>query len=183
MKRLAVVLSWFVFACMASDLRSQDVQSKVAETLAKVDSVTEAGPFKPAWESLESYEVPQWYKDAKFGVFIHWGPYSVPAFGSEWYPRMMYIDQGRRGENMFEHHLKTYGPHKEFGYKDFIPMFKAEKFDATEWAKLFKEAGFRYVVPVAEHHDVSPCSIARSPSGMHQKWVPNAMSSQNFAKR
>ena len=164
MKRLVILLSLFALSCLPAELRSQDVQSKVAEALVKVDTIAEAGPFKPAWESLETYEVPQWYKDAKFGVFIHWGPYSVPAFGSEWYPRMMYIDQGRRGENMFQHHVKTYGPQKEFGYKDFIPMFKAENFDAASWAKLFKEAGFRYVVPVAEHHDGFPmydCSYTK----------------------
>ncbi len=128
----------------------------VSEAVSKIDAVANAGPFQPNWNSLEQYEIPQWYKDAKFGVFIHWGPYSVPAYGSEWYPRMMYIDQDRRGENMFDHHVKTFGPQKEFGYKDFIPMFKAESFDAVEWAKLFKQAGFRYVVPVAEHHDGFP---------------------------
>ena len=73
----------------------------------------------------ETYEIPQWYKDAKFGIFIHWGVYSVPAFGSEWYPRQMYIDTERRGDNFFEHHIKTYGPQSKFGYKDFIPQFKA----------------------------------------------------------
>jgi alpha-L-fucosidase len=93
--------------------------------------------------------VPEWYQDAKFGIFIHWGVYSVPAFGNEWYPRNMYI----KGSPTFEHHLQTWGPHTEFGYKDFVPMFKAESFDATRWAKLFKRAGARYVVPVAEHHD------------------------------
>ncbi len=124
----------------------------------------DAGPFKPEWSSLETYEIPQWYKDAKFGIFIHWGAYSVPAFGSEWYPRQMYINRDRRGDNFFEHHLKTYGPQKTFGYKDFIPDFKAENFDAAEWAKLFKQTGAKYVIPVAEHHDGFPmydCSYTR----------------------
>ena len=75
--------------------------------------------------------------------------YSVPAFDSEWYPRNMYIE----GSKVYEHHIKTYGAHKDFGYKDFIPMFKAEKFDPNAWAALFKKAGAKYVVPVAEHHD------------------------------
>ena len=79
----------------------------------------------------------------------HWGVYSVPAFENEWYPRNMYIE----GSKVFEHHAKTYGAHKDFGYKDFIPLFKAEKFDPAAWAALFKRAGARYVVPVAEHHD------------------------------
>ena len=107
------------------------------------------GPFKPVWESLENYEVPQWYQDAKFGIFIHWGVYSVPAFGNEWYPRNMY----KQGTREFEHHVKTYGSQKNFGYKDFIPMFTAEKFDPDKWADLFLKSGAKFVVPVAEHHD------------------------------
>ena len=92
---------------------------------------------------------PEWYKDAKFGIFIHWGVYSVPAFGSEWYPREMYL----KGSEINRHHVATYGPLTKFGYKDFIPMFKAEHFDPQAWAKLFKDSGARYVVPVFEHHD------------------------------
>lgn len=107
------------------------------------------GPFKPTWDSLENYEVPQWYMDAKFGIFIHWGVYSVPAFGNEWYPRNMY----RQGSREFEHHIKTYGSQKDFGYKDFIPMFTAERFDPDKWGDLFLKSGAKFVVPVAEHHD------------------------------
>ena len=117
--------------------------------LRKIDEVIAQGPFDATWESLQQFEVPKWYRNAKFGIFIHWGVYSVPAFENEWYPRNMYIE----GSKAYEHHIKTYGPHKEFGYKDLIPMFKAEKFDAGKWADLFKEAGAKYVVPVAEHHD------------------------------
>lgn len=105
--------------------------------------------FEPTWESLKGYTVPDWYVDAKFGIFIHWGLYAVPAFGNEWYPRNMY----RQGTPEFEHHRKTYGDHTQFGYKDFIPLFTADKFDADAWAQLFKESGARYVMPVAEHHD------------------------------
>ena len=118
------------------------------------------GPFEPTWDSLKRYEVPQWYRDAKFGIFIHWGAYSVPAFGNEWYPRNMYIE----GHPAYEYHLKTYGPHREFGYKDFIPMFTAEEWDPDEWARLFRRAGARYVVLVAEHHDgfaLWDCSYTR----------------------
>ena len=107
------------------------------------------GPFAPNWDSLEAYEVPDWYIDGKFGIFIHWGSYCVPAYGNEWYPRQMYLP----GTKEYEHHRATYGPQDQFGYKDFIPMFKAEKYDATAWASLFAEAGARFVVPVAEHHD------------------------------
>ncbi len=117
--------------------------------LEKIEEVIKRGPFSDDWDSLGNYQVPEWYRNAKFGIFIHWGVYSVPAFGNEWYPRHMYI----QGSPEFEHHIETYGNHKDFGYKDFIPMFTAPKFDPQEWARLFKEAGARYVVPVAEHHD------------------------------
>lgn len=117
--------------------------------LKKIDEVIRKGPYKDTWESLSGYTVPEWYQNAKFGIFIHWGLYSVPAYGSEWYSRNMYI----KGSHEFEHHVKTYGKHKDFGYKDFIPMFKAEKFDPDVWTKLFSDAGAQYMVPVAEHHD------------------------------
>jgi alpha-L-fucosidase len=117
--------------------------------LQNVDRVNSHGPFRPDWESLQAYKVPDWYKDAKFGIFIHWGVYSVPAFGSEWYPRLMYL----QGSDEYKHQIATYGTQDKFGYKDFIPSFKAEKFDPAAWAGLFKESGARYVVPVFEHHD------------------------------
>lgn len=119
------------------------------EILKRVEEGIARGPFTDTWESLCGYRAPAWYQDAKFGIFVHWGVYSVPAFGNEWYPRHMYIP----GRPEFEHHQKTYGEQKTFGYKDFIPMFRAEKFDAAEWMQLFSDAGARYVMPVAEHHD------------------------------
>jgi len=106
--------------------------------------------FDPTWESLHQYCVPDWFRDAKFGIFIHWGIYSVPAVFDEWYPRRMYL----KDTAVYEYHRETFG--EDFGYKDFIPQFKAEKFDPAAWAKLFHEAGARYVVPVAEHHDGFP---------------------------
>ncbi len=105
--------------------------------------------YQATWESLKKYQTPDWFRDAKFGIFIHWGVYSVPAFGSEWYPRQMY----QQGSDEFKHHVATYGPQSKFGYKDFIPLFKAEKFNPQQWVALFKQAGAKYVVPVAEHHD------------------------------
>lgn len=114
-----------------------------------IDEVNEKGRFKPTWDSLQQYRVPRWYEDIKFGIFIHWGVYSVPAFSSEWYPRGMYM----KGTPEYEHHIKTYGEQKDFGYKDFIPRFKAEGFNPCEWAELFKAAGAQYVLPVGEHHD------------------------------
>jgi len=114
-----------------------------------IDQVVSNGKFQPSWDSLKQYVVPAWYEDAKFGIFIHWGIFSVPAFMNEWYSRNMYI----QGSEEFKHHVATYGPHTQFGYKDFIPQFKAEHFDPDHWADLFKRSGARYVVPVAEHHD------------------------------
>ena len=112
-------------------------------------SVQAQEKFQANWASLEKYQVPDWFRDAKFGIFIHWGVYSVPAFESEWYPRNMY----QKGSVEYKHHIEKYGPQNKFGYKDFIPMFKAEKFNADAWVELFKKAGAKYVVPVAEHHD------------------------------
>jgi alpha-L-fucosidase len=211
--------------------------------------------YEPKWQSFKKYQVPEWYLDAKFGIFIHWGVYSVPAFDNEWYPRHMYIDeraeedeqeelqeevealqaeidstqaaietlqkkilqaqekgdeqkaeefeeevkalQGQhrgltdeRDElrerleefeeekeeeekeqnddeeevSVFDHHRKKYGPQSKFGYKDFIPLFQAENWNPDEWAELFKNAGAKYVVPVAEHHDGFPmydCSYTK----------------------
>lgn len=105
--------------------------------------------YQSTWQSLDNYKIPDWFRDVKFGIFIHWGVYSVPAFESEWYPRNMYLE----GSKEFKHHIGKYGAHSKFGYKDFIPMFKAEKFDASNWVQLFKKSGARYIVPVAEHHD------------------------------
>jgi alpha-L-fucosidase len=115
----------------------------------EIERVIREGKFKDDWDSLSEYELPQWYRNAKFGIFIHWGIYSVPAFGGEWYSRNMYIKDSKE----YEHHRKTYGNHETFGYKDFIPMFKAEKFNSKEWTDLFAASGAKYVVPVAEHHD------------------------------
>jgi len=128
---------------------SSKYDAQRAAVLEQVDKVDQQGPFRPDWESLQKYDVPEWYKDAKFGIFIHWGVYSVPAFGNEWYPRNMYMP----GSPEYQHHIATYGTQDKFGYKDFIPRFKAEHFDAAAWADLFKKAGAKYVVPVAEHHD------------------------------
>jgi alpha-L-fucosidase len=110
------------------------------------------GPFRDDWESLATSQIPTWYDDAKFGIFIHWGLFSVPAWGNEWYSRNLY----QQSEKEYAHHIATYGTQDKFGYKDFIPMFTMKNFDPNAWASLFKQAGARYVVPVAEHHDGFP---------------------------
>ena len=123
--------------------------AKRREWLERVAAGNSSGPFQPDWTSLRQYRAPEWYQKARFGIFIHWGIYSVPGFGNEWYSRNMY----QEGTPEYTHHRETYGPQERFGYKDLIPLFKADKFDPRAWAKLFREAGARYVVPVAEHHD------------------------------
>jgi alpha-L-fucosidase len=120
-------------------------QSRTAQEQAGPDR-----PYEPTWESLAQHEAaPRWFRDAKFGIYFHWGVYAVPAFGNEWYPRHMHFE----GRPEYAHHLKTYGHPSEFGYHDFVPMFKAEHFDAEQWADLFQRAGARFAGPVAEHHD------------------------------
>lgn len=124
---------------------------KNEESKATNNSVT----FEETWEALAANErEPEWFKDAKFGIYFHWGVYSVPAFDNEWYPRWMYTP-GRKdwGGTVFDHHQKTFGPLSEFNYHDFIPMFTAEHFDAKEWAELFKNTGAKFAGPVAQHHD------------------------------
>ena len=106
------------------------------------------GEYQASWESLKNYETPDWYLDAKFGIFLHWGLYSVPAYASEWYPRHMYSNAG-----VNKWHTEHFGAVDSFGYKDFIPLFKAEKWDPDAWAELFQKAGAKYVIPTAEHHD------------------------------
>ena len=114
-----------------------------------MEQVIAEGPYRADWDSLSEAEAPAWFGRERLGIFVHWGLYSVPANSNEWYSRNMYI----KGMPAYEHHVKTYGPQSQFGYKDFIPMFTAEGFDAKEWVKLFKEAGAGYIFPVAEHHD------------------------------
>ncbi|MCW9705258.1 alpha-L-fucosidase [Fodinibius salsisoli] len=101
-----------------------------------------------SWTELEN-STPQWFKDAKFGIYFHWGVYNVPAYHSEWYSRNMYFP----GSKANDYHLKNYGPLDKFGYKDFVPKFKAPKFDPGAWASLFAKAGARFAGPVAEHAD------------------------------
>ncbi len=144
MKNSAFIVATLVFMGINSCTRKAPDQSgQIGQT-----------PYEATWESLQNYECPVWFKDAKFGIYTHWGAYSVPAWENEWYPRLMYSkNDERRGSKFFDHHRKTWGDVTEFGYKDFIPMFTAEKFDADEWADLFKKSGAQFAGPVGQHHD------------------------------
>ncbi len=108
-----------------------------------------AARYEPTWDSLRQHQDPEWFRDAKFGIYFHWGVYSVPAFKTEWYPHYMYIE----GHEINKHHVEKYGHPGKFGYKDFIKDFKAEHFDPDAWAELFKKAGARFAGPVTEHAD------------------------------
>jgi alpha-L-fucosidase len=120
----------------------------VVAAAAKDTPAIPPGPYAPTWVSVSRHGIPPWYQDAKFGISMHWGLYSVPAHGSEWYAKNMVGDAAT-----YQWHLAHFGPLARFGYKDFIPMFTAAKWDPDAWAVLFKKAGARYVMPSAEHHD------------------------------
>jgi alpha-L-fucosidase len=118
--------------------------------------------FSPNWESLDKRPVPGWFHDSRFGIFIHWGVYSVPAWGptgdsigvydkyAEWYWNKL-VQPGKVQKYFREYHNKTYGPN--FRYQDFAPMFKAELFDPDKWADLFEKSGAKYVVLTSKHHE------------------------------
>lgn len=153
------------------DMAPETSQRIVEAAVKQIPTPMAPGPVKPTWESLtENYQIPDWFKGAKFGIFIHFGIFSVPAHGNEWYEKFMYAggndsvlkvifgNDFARDLNNGSHstrawHTERFGPVDEFGYKDFIPLFKAERFDADAWAVLFKKAGARYVMPGAQHHD------------------------------
>jgi alpha-L-fucosidase len=134
--------------------------------LGQDSAQTQKHVFEPTFESLEkSNPVPEWFKDAKFGIYFHWGVYAVPAFANEWYPRNMYI----KGSAENKHHSEIYGDPSEWPYNNFFtgandkqgnfvqfaPKLKSEggQFDPEEWAQLFADAGAQFAGPVAEHHD------------------------------
>ncbi len=128
---------------MAPETRLEVVEAAVAQIPTKLPS----GPFAPTWESLkENYQVPQWFVGAKFGLFMHWGLYSVPAHHNEWYEKHMY------GADR-QWHVDHFGPPEKFGYKDFIPLFTQSNFNAEAWAELFKKSGAKFVIPTAQHHE------------------------------
>jgi alpha-L-fucosidase len=106
------------------------------------------GPFKGTRESLRTWQVPAWYRDAKFGIWAHWGPQSAPEYG-DWYARNMYI----QGQRQYEYHVKNYGHPTKFGFKDVIPTWKADKFDPEHLLDLYKKAGAKYFCSMAVHHD------------------------------
>ena len=106
------------------------------------------GPFQPNWESLQSYQTPDWYRNAKFGIWAHWGPQCQPGFG-DWYAREMYMEGGKK----YQYHLEQYGHPSVYGFKDVIHSWKAEHWNPGELLALYKKAGARYFMALANHHD------------------------------
>ena len=110
--------------------------------------VISPSPFEPTWDSLRTYQCPEWFRDAKLGIWAHWGPQCVPMYG-DWYARNMYIE----GSDQYRQHWRVYGHPSKFGYKDIVKLWKAEKFDPDELMDLYVEAGAKYFVAQAVHHD------------------------------
>lgn len=119
----------------------------IEEYLKVIDDVIANGEFKDNWESLSKWQTPGWYQKGRFGLFIHWGVYSYPSFGNEWYPRRMYD----KNDKCCKHKREKYGD--SFEYRQLIEKFNPEKFDADEWLSVIKESGAKYIMPVGEHHD------------------------------
>ena len=153
------------------DMAPETSQRVVEDAVKLIPTHMAPGPVHPSWESLRtSYKVPDWFRGAKFGIFMHFGIFSVPAHGNEWYEKFLYaggddsvlkvlggndmalgVNNGPRSTRAW--HTEHFGSVDKFGYKDFIPMFKAERFDAEAWATLFQKSGARYVMPGAQHHE------------------------------
>lgn len=112
------------------------------------DMPFQKGPFDSSWESLRTFECPDWFRDAKFGIWSHWGPQAVPEQG-DWYARHLYLQD----HPQYNHHLRTYGHPSKHGHKDIIAAWKAEKFDPEALMKKYVAAGAKYFVAQANHHD------------------------------
>lgn len=117
-------------------------------TAQREETKKETEKFQATDESLKEYRYPEWFRDAKFGIWAHWGPQAVPRQG-DWYAKNMYVE----GSAQNKYHVQHYGPPSKFGYKDIIPLWKAEKWDADKLMALYKRAGAKYFVSMGSHHD------------------------------
>ena len=146
---LAALLSLNLLTILARAQSGPDTTRAIVAQAAAAGAAIPPGPYVPTWDSIRTnYHMPDWFRDAKFGIFMHWGLYAVPAHGSEWYEKHMYGNPP-----ITQWHTEKFGPPDKFGYKDFIPKFTCEKFDPDAWAELFKKAGAKFIIPTAEHHD------------------------------
>ena len=121
-----------------------------ADPSIKLELPIAAGPFQPNMDSLKQYQCPEWFRDAKFGIWAHWGPQAVPMDG-DWYARGIY----EPGNGHYKYHLEHYGHPSEFGYKDIIPLWKAEKWDPDRLMPLYKKAGAKYFVSMGRTTTIS----------------------------
>lgn len=139
-------LSDMIFAVVALplSLSAQTYEVPVSE----IHEPMMAGPYAPTWESLSQYEVPEWFRDAKFGIWAHWGPQCVEGSG-DWMARSMYIE----GSREYKYHVENYGHPSEFGFKDILPLFKAENWDPDYLVGLYKKTGAKYFFVLGNHHD------------------------------
>jgi len=127
----------------------RDLMAAGAALTASPALAATKGPFQSNWESLAAgYKVPDWFRDAKLGIWAHWGPQCVPEFG-DWYGRQMYM----QGNHVYEHHVKTYGHPADFGFMQFIPRWKAQNWDPDALMKKYVAAGAKYFMSMANHHD------------------------------
>ncbi len=130
------------------------------DALAGAGPEIQPGPFQATRESLKTYQAPNWFRDAKFGIWAHWGPQSAPEYG-DWYARNMYIE----GHRQYKYHLERYGHPSKFGYKDVIPTWKAERFDPDALMALYKKAGAKYSSAWACTTTISICGTLGTSAG------------------
>ena len=150
-KLFRLVTSFFVLCGFVSVWAHSGMEFEKTKLSESAEQIAE-GVFEPTWQSLSKYECPEWFRDAKFGIWAHWGPQCEPERG-DWYARHMYAE----GHWQNKEHLKIYGHPSEFGFKDVIHEWKAEKWDPEAMMKLYKKAGAKYFFAMANHHDNFDC--------------------------
>jgi alpha-L-fucosidase len=157
-KLLSSVILALSFLGTSSGQEAGPREDSVSPGRKKIIQAMKEKTYEANWESLAQWEMPKWFEDAVFGIYWHWGPYSVAGYGySCWYGSSMYEPNNGpdyRGGDCYKHHVEVWGdPFTQFGYKDFIPLLTAAKWNPAEWAQLFKEIGADFAGPCAEHHD------------------------------
>ena len=144
MKRILIFVAWMM-AMLTCPVNAQDAQIiKVSEN----DEPMQKGKFEPNWESLKTYETPEWFRNAKFGIWAHWGPQCVEGSG-DWMARSLYIE----GSSQYKYHVAHYGHPTEVGFKDILPLFKAERWNPDSLVAYYKSLGAQYFFALGNHHD------------------------------
>ncbi|WP_296261009.1 alpha-L-fucosidase [uncultured Phocaeicola sp.] len=139
---------FFSLLCAAFTSCSQTPESPYEVPVSEADEPMMTGKFEPTWESLKNYKVPEWYRNAKFGIWAHWGPQCVEGTG-DWMARSLYME----GSNAYKHHVEHYGHPSEVGFKDIIPLFKAEHWNPDSLVAFYKQIGAQYFFALGNHHD------------------------------